>query len=292
MSSSVTAVVVTYNRRELLQQCLAALREQTRPADRVLVVDNASTDCTREMLRSEQARVDLLALPRNMGATGGFYEGMRMAVADGAEWLWLLDDDTIPRPHALERLLAALERAPGERPPAILASRVVWRDGRPHPMNQPILRRRDLRGLVEGAREGMLPLRAASWVSLLVSRTAVERHGLPNRRFFFQADDIEYTARVLLTEPGFAVPESVVEHRTKTPHDALSDPDGRRFYFHARNNLFMLRGRAWAPQEKPALGAVLAYSALRYLQANRFSRASLVTLLRALRDGLGPLDAR
>lgn len=292
MSPSVAAVVVTYNRRELLRQCLAALRAQSRPPDRVLVVDNASSDGTQAELRAEQPWVDLLALPENLGATGGFYEGMRAAVADGADWLWLLDDDTIPRPDALERLLAGLERAPGAQPPAILASRVVWRDGRPHPMNQPILRRRDVGGLVEGAAAGLLPLRAGSWVSLFVSRAAVERHGLPNRRFFFQADDIEYTARVLRHELGYAVPDSVAEHRTRTPHDALSDPDDRRFYFHARNTVFMLRGGAWAPHEKPALAWVLVHSAACYLQANRFSRGSAATLLRALKDGMGPLGAR
>jgi GT2 family glycosyltransferase len=289
MTPSVAAVVVTFNRRELLQQCLGALREQERPVDRVIVVDNASADGTAELLRSDHPWVDLLALPENVGATGGFCEGIERALAQGADWIWLLDDDTIPRPDALAELLGALERAPGDRAPVMLVSRVIWRDGRPHPMNQPILRRRDLAGLVEGARAGLVPLRAGSWVSLLVSRAAIERHGMPDRRFFFQADDIEYTARVLRSETGYAVPASIAEHRTKTPHDALSDPDDRRFYYHARNTLFMLRGRSWALHEKPQLGWVLIDSALRYLRANRFSGRSALTVLRAVRDGLSPL---
>jgi GT2 family glycosyltransferase len=282
----VTAVVVTYNRRDLLEQCLAALAEQTRSPDRVLVVDNDSSDGTREMLRDGYPWVDVLAMASNEGATGGFHAGMKAAYEGGADWLWLLDDDTIARPDTLERLLAAAAAAPGERPPAILSSRVVWRDGRPHPMNLPILRRRDARGLLEGARAGVLPLRAGSWVSLLVARGAIERHGLPDKSFFFQADDIEYTARVLRSEAGFAVPESVAEHRTKIPHDALSDPDGRRFYFHARNTIYMLRGRSWATFEKPQLGWVLGESTLRYLRANSFSRDSVATAARAFRDGL------
>lgn len=284
---TVAAIVVTYNRRALLTQCLAALRAQSWPLDRIVVVDNASVDGTRELLCAEPEPVQPLLLDENAGATGGFCEGMEAAMAAGADWLWLLDDDTIPRPDALERLLDASERAP--RRPLVLVSRVVWSDGRAHPMNLPILRRRDVRGMAEGAARGMLPLRAGSWVSMLVSRTAIERYGLPARHFFFQADDIEFTARVLRDEPGYAVPDSVAEHRTRTPHDALSDPDDRRFYYHARNTLYMLRGHAWAAHEKPQLGWVLVSSAGRYLRANRFSPGSAATVWRAVRDGLKPL---
>jgi GT2 family glycosyltransferase len=287
---AVAAVVVTYNRRALLTACLAALRAQTRPLDRIIVVDNASEDGTAALLRAEPPPVQPLLLDANVGATGGFCEGMQAGLAAGADWLWLLDDDTIPRPDALERLLAAADRTPGPRP-LVLVSRVVWRDGRAHPMNLPILRRRDVCGMVEGAARGVLPLRAGSWVSMLVARVAVERYGMPARHFFFQADDIEYTARVLRHEPGYAVPDSVAEHRTKTPHDALSDPDDRRFYYHARNTLYMLRGRAWAPHEKPQLGWVLVSSAGRYLRANRCSPGSAATVLRAVRDGLRRLPA-
>jgi rhamnopyranosyl-N-acetylglucosaminyl-diphospho-decaprenol beta-1,3/1,4-galactofuranosyltransferase len=290
VSPHVTAVVVTFNRRELLRDCLDALAAQTRPVDRIVVVDNASTDGTPELLTSEYPAVHAIRMAHNEGATGGFHEGMK-AAAPATDWLWILDDDTIARPDSLERLLAGLARVPDGPPPALLASRVEWTDGRAHPMNMPIVRRRDVPGLVEACERGLLPLRTATWNSLLVSRTAVERHGLPYKPLFFQADDIEFTARVLRHERGFCVPDSVVEHRTKTPHDALSDPDGRRFYFHARNNVHMLLGRSWEPREKPALGWVVLESSVRYLRANRYRPESLKTLARALSDGVRPLSA-
>jgi rhamnopyranosyl-N-acetylglucosaminyl-diphospho-decaprenol beta-1,3/1,4-galactofuranosyltransferase len=286
----VCAVVVTYNRRELLRACLTALTAQSRPLDRILVVDNASTDGTPAMLAADFEAVDALRLARNEGGTGGFHEGLK-AGARSADWLWLLDDDTIARPDALERLLAGAERAPAGAPPVLLASRAEWTDGRAHPMNMPIVRRRDVAELVAACERGLLPLRAATFVSLLVSRTAVERQGLPYKPFFFQADDIEYTARVLRHERGFCVPDSVVEHRTKAPHDALSDPDDRRFYYHARNTVHMLRGGAWAPHEKPALAWVVLESSVRYLQANEWSANSLRTVARALSAGLRPLPS-
>lgn len=288
MTPRVCAVVVTYNRRELLRVCLAALSAQTRPLDRVLVVDNASADGTPAMLAEEFPAVDTIRLARNEGGTGGFHEGMKAAAPD-ADWLWLIDDDTIARPDALERLLQGAERIPPGPPPALLASRAEWTDGRAHPMNMPIVRRRDVEALVAACERRLLPLRAATFVSLLVSQATVERYGLPYKPFFFQADDIEYTARVLRHERGFCVPDSVVEHRTKAPHDALSDPDGRRFYFHARNTIHMLRGGAWAPHEKPALAWVVLESSVRYAKANGWSAESLRTVARAITAGVRPL---
>jgi GT2 family glycosyltransferase len=138
---------------------------------------------------------------------------------------------------------------------------------------------------------GLLPLRAASFPSLLVAGAAIRRYGLPRREFFFQADDIEFTARVLRHEVGYCVPDSVVEHRTKTPHDALSDPDDRRFYYHARNTVQMLRGSSWSREEKPALVWLVIESAVRYVQANRGSANSFKTVARALCDGVRPLRA-
>src|SRR3954447_15177950 len=103
----VCAVVVTYNRVELLRECLTALEAQTRPLDRILVIDNKSTDGTAEMVRSEHPGVELVELPENRGGAGGFYEGTRRAYDDGYDWLWLMDDDTIPNATALEKLLDA-----------------------------------------------------------------------------------------------------------------------------------------------------------------------------------------
>ncbi|MER3603731.1 MAG: hypothetical protein C4298_08345, partial [Thermus sp.] len=89
MSERVCAVVVTYNRKELLRECLETLRGQTRKVDHILVVDNASTDGTEEVLRAEFPEVEVLRLPENQGSSGGFHEGMKRAYEEGFDWLWL-----------------------------------------------------------------------------------------------------------------------------------------------------------------------------------------------------------
>ena len=155
-------------------------------------------------------------------------------------------------------------------------------------MNMPIVARRDVAHLVACAEAGVLPLRAATFVSFLVARGAIERHGLPLREYFLWSDDIEYSARILRREPGYVVPDSVVEHRTPQPHTAVTH-GGRRFYYHVRNNVHMLRGAAWERREKPALAWLVVESSARYLRAERASPRSVRTVLQAVSAGLREL---
>jgi GT2 family glycosyltransferase len=283
--SSVCAVVVTHDRKEMLRECLDALRAQTRPPERILVVDNASRDGTRAMLEREYPEVSVLPLATNEGSAGGFHEGMRRAYAAGAEWLWLMDDDTIPTPDALSELLAAPARLDSLPRPALLASKVLWLDGRVHPMNSPWPERTRVQRAVESAERGLLALRFATWVSLLVHRSAVDRHGLPLKEFFIWSDDIEYTSRVLLGGDGcYLVPTSVVVHKTRTRHSVFSAAP-ERFYYHVRNTLLMVRAPGRERRDKVVRAWMLLSSSVEYL-LRQPSRAGAAAIARGLRDGM------
>ncbi len=107
----VTAVVVTFNRVELLGQCLEALAAQVRPPDAVVVVDNASSDRTPQLLAEYAERgtlpgLEVLRLPENTGGAGGFAAGMGRALERGTDWVWTMDDDVAPDPDCLHALLS------------------------------------------------------------------------------------------------------------------------------------------------------------------------------------------
>ena len=91
------AVVVTHDRKQLLLRCLESLAGQTHSLAGVTVVDNASTDGTEEALIASDVRgrlpLDYLRLTRNGGGAEGFHYGLMAALATGAEWIWLMDDD-------------------------------------------------------------------------------------------------------------------------------------------------------------------------------------------------------
>ncbi|HEX8280471.1 MAG TPA: glycosyltransferase family 2 protein, partial [Chthoniobacterales bacterium] len=251
------AVIVTYNRKELLRECVRALLEQELPVTRIVLIDNASTDGTAEMVRTEwletgQAPIELKTLERNGGGAGGFHAGIKHAMAAGADWIWLMDDDTIPAATALQRLLETHAHFPESDRPSLLASKVVWTDGSVHRMNFPTVKRAhvDPERALRTAENGTLWLRWASFVSVLIHRSAVEKHGLPFADYFIWNDDTEYTARICRDDLGVLVPASVVTHKTAQKHSPM-DAAPARAYYQARNVLWMiLRSPAWRRDEK------------------------------------------
>jgi rhamnopyranosyl-N-acetylglucosaminyl-diphospho-decaprenol beta-1,3/1,4-galactofuranosyltransferase len=283
----VVAVVVTYERLELLREALAAVLGQTRAPDAVVVVDNASSDGTPAAVAQEFPSVDLLRLQVNTGGAGGFTAGLERALDHhGADLVWLMDDDTVPMPGALAALLAAWSALPGAAP-ALVASRVVWHDGRDHPMNTP--RRSPLAGRATGraaAAIGCRPIRSASFVSVLVDAARARAVGPPVADYFLWNDDFEFTTRLLRGQAGLWCPDSVVVHRTRTFGASDADP-GPRFYYEVRNKLWLFtRSRGLGPAERLLYaGSTLA----RWVRTVRGSAARgplLRAAARGLRDGL------
>jgi rhamnopyranosyl-N-acetylglucosaminyl-diphospho-decaprenol beta-1,3/1,4-galactofuranosyltransferase len=283
---SVTAVVVTWNRQELLRECLTALLAQTRAPDRVVVVDNASTDDTLAILAAEFPSVDVVALEENTGGAGGFAAGLAHALEGDADWLWMLDDDTIPEPTALAELLRGVERVEGLPAPSLLCSRVVWTDGAPHPMNEAWPRWTDEQTALDAIERGLLAIRAATYVSILVARDAVQRLGTPTPDYFIWGDDVEFTARILKDATGYYVPESLVVHKTKTNYRAALS-DSPRYAMDVRNKLWMVRAPdVWQGYEKLWWLSLGAKGAGQYLRYNRFKPKAVATIARGVRDGL------
>ena len=295
-SQEVCAVVVTYNRQELLREALEALLRQTQPVSRILVVNNVSTDGTLAMLArdfpaSTYPQVEVLNLARNVGGAGGFHAGMKSAFADGCHaWIWLLDDDTIAEPDALEQLLTARARfpadAPGTPPPDLLASKVRWIDGDLHPMNISWGKLTDPAAALLAADRRTYSLRTATFVSCLIHRRHVERYGLPVADYFIWVDDTEYTGRILRENFGVLVPASVVLHKTVNKHTTL-DANNPRFYYHVRNNLWMLtRSPAWTGKERLRLAIAFIFSLWKHLRLSHWSLASLRATGRGVLHGL------
>lgn len=240
--ANVAAVVVTYNRLALLKQCVECLRGQTALCD-ILIVNNASTDGTEEWLA---AQADLLSrnTGSNLGGAGGFNYGMRWAVEAEFDYVWVMDDDTLPKADALEKLLEADRLLKGDY--GWLSSAALWTDGSECKMNRQKLKKSyyDYSPILK---YGLVQAEQATFVSLFLRRETILRVGLPIREFFIWGDDIEFTRRIAVREgtPCFLVGGSQVVHATKNNEGsniAMDDPERIGRYFYAfRNEAYLYR---------------------------------------------------
>jgi rhamnopyranosyl-N-acetylglucosaminyl-diphospho-decaprenol beta-1,3/1,4-galactofuranosyltransferase len=233
----ILAAVVTFNRLNLLQRSVESLRKQTFPADQILVVDNSSTDGTRDWLE-KQPDVKVLRQP-NSGSAGGCYRAARYGYEEGFDWIWMMDDDTIPHLDALERLRASpvLDR----ENTGFVYSLQLYSNGSV-PVNDPGPTGADEWALTV-LQERCIPVKRASFVALMVSRRAVARIGYPMKEMFFMGDDHEYTRRI--TDAGFrgfCVLDSVVLHETKLPTSFdFRSWSPLKMRYSLRNHVYLIR---------------------------------------------------
>lgn len=242
----VWAVVVTYNRLQLLQECIDSIRIQSRRPDEILVVNNGSIDGTKEWLESQ----DVLKVihQENLGGAGGFHNGMKYAIQSGADFVWIMDDDVIVKPDALHKLINAAHRL-GDF--GFLASTVYGVDG--NLLNVPSV---DMRATQNGypkwhrfLSRGIVQIREATFVSLLFPRKTIKKFGLPIREFFMWGDDTEYTYRVTKHVPAYLVGRSVVIHKRsiQTAPSIFTEVDRERikkYFFMYRNMIYRKRIRS------------------------------------------------
>lgn len=283
------AVVVSYNRADLLKECLDGLAAQTTPLN-VVVIDNGSTDHAVDVAREHPIGADLHVLTQNLGGAGGFAAGMARALDTyDPDWVWLMDDDTIPSPTAHEELLRAAERYPNQtgRPLTVLSSRALWSDGRPHPMNTP----RERIGALSIERSDAIaveghPIRTASFVAAFLSASACRQIGLPLADYFIWGDDTHYTGTLLRDGLGVQVHTSIVEHRTPQFASWKNDP-GPRFYYDVRNKLWVyLKSDAFRWWERAIYLASAVGGWLGTLSRSEQRGVLLKHAARGIRDGL------
>lgn len=210
----VAAVIVTFNRLAKLPKTLETVRAQTHGCEWVVVVNNASTDGTREYLDGlDDPQLVVLHLDENLGGAGGFEHGMAHGVNLGADYVWIMDDDCYPDPNALEILLEQRDTASrmlGREVP-FACSLVKYIDGSLCEMNNPITTWDWPRAYLAGAKS--LLIVECTFVSVLVPRWAIEEQGLPLGEYFIWFDDKEYTKRLEREfGPGIIALESEVVH--------------------------------------------------------------------------------
>lgn len=174
----------------MLRTCLQSLLVQERRIDQIIIIDNASTDGTPELLAAEFPQLLLVRMEKNTGGAGGFHEGLKWGYERGYEWIWLMDDDVEMEPHALKVMLEHSDIGD------FIHCRKTMSDG-PHIWEsvwnasacQPVTLDSDI-SFANGKK--WISVSYGNFEGPLINRLVVDRIGLPDVRYFIGGDDTIY----------------------------------------------------------------------------------------------------
>lgn len=243
MNDTVCAIVVTYNRKELLLECLEALRKQTKPLEAIYLVDNGSNDGTplllkennyinkvppgklqnpwegtfliKNLINRNDLKMHYIRMHKNTGGAGGFHEGVKRAYKKGYDWLWLMDDDAEPELDALEKLESHYINSHNLAFANVVKDKdeKIQNKHRGHiNFNLPFttfvkpLNKKDFH-------KKTIEIDFTSFVGLLIKKEAIEKTGLPKKEFFIHNDDMEYCIRLRKVSKIIMIMSSTIYHK-------------------------------------------------------------------------------
>jgi len=228
---TVCAVVVTYNRKKLLLECLEALKRQTRPVQGIYLIDNSSTDGTPDLLLekgyikelppnnlqkpwekefevknlkdNQLIRFYYVRMHENTGSSGGFHEGVKRAYEKGYDWLWLMDDDVEPKKNCLEYLINT-EIKNIDKTHCVRQPIRIYEDGEFVKSESTHI---NLKNPFFSLKQGFVKISHCNGTELveisnfpfegpIIPANIIKDVGLPNKNFFIIADDTDYAIRI------------------------------------------------------------------------------------------------
>lgn len=243
-------VIVTYNRLEKLKITLASYQEQTVRPKFILVVNNNSSDGTKEFLeqwQKEENEIErkILNLDKNTGGSGGFYEGLKHSLELDCEWVWVADDDAYTKKDAFEIAKKYVEQNKNTNLSAICGT-VLKNDGKTvdcsHRRNiyttkfnriaQPYSNLKDYE-------KEQFEINGFSYVGTMINKEKLKQTQLTKKDYFIYYDDTEHSYRLSKLGKIVCVPKIKVVH--DAPHSEMREIVKWKLYYLVRNTLNFIK---------------------------------------------------
>jgi GT2 family glycosyltransferase len=289
-SPLVYVVMLTWNQKEDTLACLESLQQMTFPNFRIVVVDNGSTDDTESAIRVQFPEVEVVVNPRNLGFTGGTNVGLRYALAQGAEFVLSINNDTLVEPDILDELVAhAMAPDVGVVSPKIYYADEptrIWSVGaRQHPLTLEMIDKG--RGRIDvGQWEQVVEQDYLLGCAQLIKRAVLEEVGLLDETLFLYYDDLDYSLRA--RGAGYRllmVPQARMWHKVAASAGGVDSPRVR--YYRTRSSVWFFRKHARGLRRLIVIPYRLGSAVktlLRFAWQGKW--AAFRAYLRGLRDGL------
>jgi GT2 family glycosyltransferase len=244
--TKVVILLLNWNSWKDTLECVESCRELSYPDLRILIVDNGSTDGSEQILRERLPDVELIQSGANLGFAGGNNVGIRRALEQGAEYLWLLNNDTVVEPSALSSLVKVLEL---DASAGIVGSKIryfdrmdtIWYAGAELDPHAPYRScHRGLNEIDRGQYDVPGETGYVTGCSLLVRSQVVQEIGSLDDALFLYYEDADWCARA--RRAGWKLcyaPKSVVLHKASASLGGMESP--RMSYYLARNLLYFVR---------------------------------------------------
>ncbi len=189
----IAAIIVTFNRKELLAKCVEAVLGQSCLPETIFVIDNASTDGTGELLLAKEMHHGLInsvtihyeRLPQNIGGAGGFHAGMKLAHEAGFDAVWMMDDDGLPDKDCLKNLVPYLDRYDYLSPLVVDIENDKMMSFEGCTVDEFL--KREKNGIVAGC--------ANPFNGILYSKKLINTIGYPKKEMFIWGDEINFDLR-------------------------------------------------------------------------------------------------
>ncbi len=285
MSDSVTAVVVTFNRKKYLIECLKALKTQTYGITKIIIIDNASTDGTQQFIRDsgilDDSRFRYFHLEENTGGAGGFNKGMGLALESYPDWLWVMDDDVAPNSDCLQELLKYKHISECIHPRKILKNGKddVWE----HHIDiltggKTILTNKSFEN-----GKSIVFTNVACFEGMLVSRRIVEEIGLPDSKYFISDDDTLFGIKASIHTNVAYVSSAVM--RKLIPIGVVG---AWKIYYMIRNKFYLFRDACDYMNLRPSLSERVFFVLMRSVdlfRAIKLGRPFFMPAIRGFFEG-------
>lgn len=267
-------ILINWNRLHDTLECLDSLAKLEYPVSRIVVVDNGSSDDSQEVIVREHPNVVLLENDRNLGFTEANNIAIQYSLENGADYCWLLNNDTVVHKEALTHLVAAVRDKPsiGVASPKILyhATNRIWFAGNKLSLSygRPLqLGHRGFGCDDTGQYDAQTELGFCSGCSMLVCKEVFEQVGLLDNDYFAYYEDLDFSLRVKRNDYRIVlVPEAIVWHKEASSSNGRISPV--RWYLLARNRWLFMRKNGptwgWPIFVGAFLGSILRDWAKRY----------------------------
>jgi GT2 family glycosyltransferase len=218
LNNEIAAVVVTYNRLELLKKVVDGLLNQTRKLNKIIIVNNNSNDGTLKWLNElikQNSKVEVIT-QSNTGSSGGQYTGSKYAYEMGYEWIWQMDDDVVPQPNCLEKLLIYANKNICAVPLRINNNNIFYKhDIIKLNLSNPVksIWKTIFTELEYNKNAQFIEIQGITLEGPIFHRSMFEKVGFVEKNFFIYADDTEYSIRLYKQKVKMGIVKDAIMNR-------------------------------------------------------------------------------